>query len=90
MKRFSYGIFSQMTSVVFLVKKNAMLFFGNALFFLGVFGFSRGKYCDGNTANYLDCTNPAAYYYYGPFALAAILLGSFFATAWFLKKSDTQ
>jgi len=90
MKRFSSGIFSQMASVAFLVKKNAVLFFGNALFLLGVFGFSRGKYCDGNTADYLDCTNPAVYYHYGPMALAAILLGAFFITVWFLKKSDTQ
>ncbi|MFA6566034.1 MAG: hypothetical protein WCT48_04780 [Candidatus Paceibacterota bacterium] len=92
MKRFSSGIFSQIASVVSLMKKNALLFFGDALFLLGVFGWSNGKYCDGNAADYYEysCTNPAVYYYYGAFALAAIIIGSFFAIAWFLKKSDTQ
>lgn len=73
---------------LFLVRENAMLFFGIALFLFGVLGFSNGKYCDGNPADYYSCTNPSAYYYYSPLAIALCILGAFCIAIWFLKKSE--
>jgi len=73
---------------IFLVRKNAHLFFGIALFLFGILGFSNGKYCDGNQADYYSCTNPSAYYYYGFFATALCIFGAFCIALWFLKKPE--
>jgi hypothetical protein len=89
MKRFSSEIFSWTVSTFYLVRRNATLFLGNTLFLLGVFGFSNGKYCDGNAADYYACTNPAAYYYYSIPAITAIVLGGFFLSVWYVKKMNT-
>jgi hypothetical protein len=73
---------------LFLVRENARLFLGIALFLLGVLDFSNGKYCDGNPADYYSCTNPSAYYYYSPLAIAFCILGAFCITIWFLKRFE--
>lgn len=68
-----------------IIRREASLFAGLALFLVGVFGFHAGRYCDGNTADYLSCTRPAVYYYYGAFDLLLIVLGAFLITLWILK-----
>jgi hypothetical protein len=73
-----------------VIKKNFGLFFGIALFFLGVFGFSSGKYCDGNAADYLSCTRPSTYYYYDTLHIAYIIIGAFLVMVWFLRKKATR
>ncbi len=70
------------------MRANAPLFFGIALFLLGVLNFSHGKYCDGNVADYYSCTNPSAYYYYGPLAIMLCIFGAFCVAFWFLKKTE--
>lgn len=62
------------------------LFFGALLFFSGLFGFSADKFCDGNTADYLSCTRPTAYYFYDKFHLFLILVGAVFVLLWMLKR----
>ena len=61
------------------------LFFGAALTALGLFGFSAGRYCDGNTAEYLSCTRPSSYYYFDAWHIALIILGVVFILLWLQK-----
>ncbi len=68
-----------------IMRREASLFFGLALFFVGVFGFRAGRFCDGNAADYLSCTRPAVYYYYGVFELGIIVIGASLIALWFLK-----
>jgi hypothetical protein len=69
-----------------LIRREAELFFGTALLVWGFFGFRTGRYCDGNTADYLSCTRPTVFYYYDTFHVALILLGIFFILLWILKR----
>lgn len=69
-----------------IVRREADLFFGTLLTLLGVFGFHSGKYCDGNTADYLSCTRPTTFYYYGWLELFCIIMGTFFIILWFQKR----
>lgn len=66
------------------------LFFGATLFFCGLFGFSPDKFCDGNTADYLSCTRPTAYYHYDALHITLIVVGATFILLWFLKKSRAK
>lgn len=83
-----HSVFFHLREKLFIIRRNASLFFGLALFLLGAFGFSSGKYCDGNPADYYSCTNPSAYHYYSPVALIAIVAGAFCIAVWFIKKFD--
>ncbi len=70
-----------------VMRGEADLFFGSALVLLGLFNFQSGKYCDGNAADYLSCTSPTTYYYYGALEIALILIGVFFMLLWFFKRA---
>lgn len=65
-------------------KREARIFVGTAFVILGVFGFESGKYCDGNTADYLSCTRPSTYYYFDNLDILLIVLGSFLIIVWFI------
>jgi hypothetical protein len=69
-----------------VMERHALLFVGIALFILGLLNFSNGKYCDGNVADYYSCTNTAVYYYYGPIAVIACIVGAFLMTVWHINK----
>ena len=68
-----------------IIKQEGELFFGTALTLIGVFSFQNGKNCDGNTADYLSCTRPSTFYYYGAFEILLIVVGVFFIMLWFLR-----
>ena len=63
------------------------LFVGTAFLLFGTLNFEVGRYCDGNTAEYLSCTRPAVYYYFDMFDKIFILLGIFLILAWLLQRS---
>lgn len=69
-----------------IIKQESDLFLGTLFTILGVFGFHSGKYCDGNTADYLSCTRPTTFYYYGWLEIALIVAGVFFILLWFQKR----
>jgi hypothetical protein len=68
-----------------IMKREGELFFGLGLVITGLFHFRSDKFCDGNSVDYLSCTRPSAFHYYGGLEIALIVLGSFFITIWFLK-----
>lgn len=71
---------------VALMRREGDLFFGTVLTIIGFFSFQSGKYCDGNATDYLSCTRPSTYYYYGGWEIFLILLGVFFLLFWVLKR----
>ena len=75
-----------MAENVFVIGREGDLFFGTALTLLGILSFQSSKFCDGNTADYLSCTRPTAYHYYGAPQIIIIIVGVFFILFWFLKR----
>ena len=73
-----------------IMRKEGNLFAGAGLVLLGLLNWSSGKYCDGNTADYLSCTRPNTYYYYGAFQIALIILGVFLVLVWYVKNRQTK
>jgi hypothetical protein len=73
-----------------IIKYHNDLFFGVLLFLLGLLNFHSGRYCDGNTADYLSCTRPVTYYYYTWFDMILIILGITFILLWFMKREHKQ
>lgn len=83
--RYLYDMFlDELASDWKVFKKEARVFIGSALFIAGLVGFESGKYCDGNTADYLSCTRPSTYYYYDKVDVFLLIVGTFFILAWFL------
>ena len=70
-----------------VMRKEAGLFWGVLFIITGLFGFRSGRYCDGNTADYLSCTRPAAYYYYDTLHIILLVIGIFLIMIWFLKQN---
>jgi hypothetical protein len=73
-----------------IIKREVNLFLGAAFAIFGAFNFQSNKYCDGNAADYLSCTRPVTYYYYGVFEIALIILGAFLIMLWFLKRKHAR
>lgn len=69
-----------------VVRKELQLFLGAALVIFGVFGFESGKYCDGNTADYLSCTRPSTYYFYDALDITCLIVGVTLLLLWYLKR----
>jgi hypothetical protein len=69
-----------------IIRREADIFLGSLLFLVGVLDFHSGKYCDGNTADYLSCTRPVTYYYYTWIEIILIILGITFILLWFMKR----
>ena len=72
-----------------IVKREGDLFFGVILTAVGLFNFRSDKFCDGNSVDYLSCTRPSSYHYYGGFEITLIVIGIFFILLWFQKKRHT-
>jgi hypothetical protein len=70
-----------------IIKQQSDLFLGALLFLLGLLDFHSGKYCDGNTADYLSCTRPVTYYYYTWLEMILIILGVTLILLWFMKRN---
>ncbi len=69
-----------------LVRKESDLFLGLLLTILGVMSLHAGRFCDGNSADYLSCTRPAVYYYYSGIDMALVVLGVFLIAFWILAR----
>jgi len=69
-----------------IVSREAELFFGVFFMIIGFLNFQNGKNCDGNTTDYLACTNPSTYYYYSAFEIALITIGIFLVILWYFKR----
>ena len=65
------------------------LFLGSVLTLIGFFSFQSGKYCDGNTADYLSCTRPTTYYYYPTISIILIVIGICLVLVWKVRR-DTE
>lgn len=72
------------------MRKEMNLFLGAALTVLGMLNWSTGKYCDGNTADYLSCTRPTAYYYYSWFSVTLVLIGVLLVLVWFVRNRKSK
>jgi hypothetical protein len=70
-----------------IIRAQSDLFLGMLLFLVGLLDFHSGKYCDGNTADYLSCTRPVTYYYYTWLEMILIILGITFILLWFMKRN---
>jgi hypothetical protein len=75
---------------LWIIRRELELFSGTALVLVGLLHWSSSKYCDGNTADYLSCTNPVTYYYYDAFEITIIVLGAFLVMIWFLKNRKSK
>lgn len=73
-----------------IVRTEVNLFLGVLLGLLGLFNWSTGKYCDGNSSDYLSCTRPTVYYYYGAFEITLIVLGTLLVLIWLVKKRPVK
>ena len=69
-----------------IVLREADLFAGALLVILGLLNFQSSKYCDGNAADYLSCTQPTTYYYYNGLEVALVIIGVVFILLWFMKR----
>ena len=69
-----------------IVRRESDIFLGTLLFLLGFLNFHSGRYCDGNTADYLSCTRPVTYYYYTWLEMILIILGVTCILLWFMKR----
>lgn len=69
-----------------LMRQESDLFLGVLLFILGFLNFHSGRYCDGNTADYLSCTRPVTYYYFTWLEVILVVMGVFFIMLWFMKQ----
>ena len=72
-----------------IIRHEANLFMGTGLTLIGFFNWSSAKYCDGNTADYLSCTRPVTYYYYGGLEIAVMVLGVTLILIWYVRNRKT-
>jgi hypothetical protein len=70
-----------------VVQSEGRLFLGSVCTVIGLMNFRNGKYCDGNSVDYLSCTRPVAYYYYSGFEIVLVVLGVTLMLVWFLKRT---
>jgi hypothetical protein len=73
-----------------MMLREADLFIGVIFTLLGLLNWSSAKYCDGNTSDYLSCTRPATYYYYGALEITLIIVGVLLVVIWALKQRKTR
>lgn len=85
-RRILWGFVDAAGSRIRIIRREADLFLGSALFFLGLLGFESDRYCDGNPADYLSCTRPTTFYYFDLLDIALIVAGVFFILFWLLHE----
>jgi hypothetical protein len=73
-----------------LMRRESELFFGAAFLCIGLLNFQNGKNCDGNTAEYLTCTHPSTFFYYGWLEVTLVVIGVFLILIWFLKRGEEK
>lgn len=73
-----------------VVRTHNNLFMGATLFVLGLFNWSSGKYCDGNSSDYLSCTRPVTYYYYSAFEIFLLVVGLALILIWWIENRKTR
>jgi hypothetical protein len=73
-----------------VIQSEARLFVGVLFTIAGLMNFSNGKYCDGNAADYLSCTRPTVYYYYGAFETFLVIVGVTLVLVWYFKRQQKQ
>ena len=71
-----------------IIWREIELFLGMALVSIALLNFENGKNCDGNTADYLSCTNPSTYYYYNWIEILAFVIGAFLLTLWYFRSKE--
>jgi len=71
-----------------IIGREFALFAGVAFVLTGLLNFQNGKNCDGNTADYLSCTNPSTFYYYSWFETTLIIIGVFLLILWYFKLKE--
>jgi len=86
MEFLSVGLVETLGEYAAVMYREAGLFLGAGLVLGGILNWSSGKYCDGNTADYLSCTNPTTYYYYGGVEVALVIAGVFLLLLWWLRR----
>ena len=69
-----------------IIKREGDIFGGALIFLIGLLDFHSGRYCDGNTADYLSCTRPVTYYYYTWLEILFIMVGVGFILLWCMKR----
>ena len=84
--RFAEYIYDSVEDHLIVMRREATLFAGTFFVIVGLLHFRSDKYCDGNTAEYLSCTRPTTYYYFGAFEIALVVLGVFLLLLWWVKK----
>lgn len=84
---FARFLFDKLIERVHIMLREFDLFSGVGLFLLGLLNFNTGRYCDGNTGDYLSCTRPAVYYYFDAFDIVLIVLGIFLFLFWYVKRN---
>ena len=70
--------------------REGRLFVGLFFVTVGLLSFASDKYCDGNTSSHYACTRPSTYYYYPWWAVACVVLGSFFVCLWFVRRQGKK
>ncbi len=80
------SLFEFVTSSLRIIAHEKALFMGVALTLVGLLSFESGKFCDGNTADYLSCTRPSTYYFFSPLEITIIVIGVFFILIWLLGR----
>ena len=73
-----------------IMREEIDLFLGAAFVLLGVMNWSTGKYCDGNSSDYLSCTRPTVYYYYGAFEIVLVVFGIALVLLWIVKRQHSK
>lgn len=71
-----------------IIWREIELFAGVGLIALSLLNFENGKNCDGNTADYLSCTNPSTFYYYNWLEIGAVVIGVFLLLLWYFKRKE--
>jgi hypothetical protein len=73
-------------SYVAVIRREVELFLGVMLSILGIMSFDADKFCDGNTADYLSCTRPTAYYYFDTWDKVLVVVGVVLIMIWFVRR----
>lgn len=80
------GVYDFVGRNVAVVLSAKELFLGSALTIIGLMSFETDRFCDGNTADYLSCTRPNAYYYFDSLDIALVVLGITLILCWFIAR----
>jgi hypothetical protein len=69
-----------------VIRHESDLFLGIALASVGLLHIHIGRFCDGNSSDYLSCTRPAVFYYYSAVEIVLVTLGIFLIVIWMLSR----